>query len=249
MLKHNRIFDRLGFDDFLFSSEGRVVLSVRSNFVYGATVTPSSVEQRAYCNFLTAVLLRYMIEVKELDGGEGDVPFIKDNAKFDLRSVEYFTSSNYLTYIYAMIKVLEREFDVNCTDITESLTMNSSKEVARSFISFVGAEPRVSVIQGVDTRKYELIGEHSEDRIAVRDNETGLRGFVDFNYKVIVDSLYDEVSDFAEGVSVCVLGGRYGAIDRLGKTVLPFDYEFVEWCCDTARFLISDKGKNLIKYR
>ncbi len=53
-------------------------------------------------------------------------------------------------------------------------------------------------------------------------------GFMDVNGNLVVPCIYDNASNFMDGLAAVVLDGKYGFIDKTGKAVIPLQYDRVE---------------------
>lgn len=89
-----------------------------------------------------------------------------------------------------------------------------------------------------ETSDYIVANTRSEERIYITDKNSSLSGFSDYNGNIVIDCIYDSARDFEEGYSIAFLKGKAGVIDRAGKTIIPFEYDDIEWECRTNAFIL-----------
>ncbi|MDA3819622.1 MAG: WG repeat-containing protein [Candidatus Delongbacteria bacterium] len=75
-------------------------------------------------------------------------------------------------------------------------------------------------------------------------SDNGLVGFIDKDKKVVIDCKYDEAHDFMQGYALVNKGGKYGMINRSGKVIIPFIYDFIfpHFRCGLTPALMLIKG-------
>jgi hypothetical protein len=77
--------------------------------------------------------------------------------------------------------------------------------------------------------------------------ENQLFGFMNLNGKLVIKPKYQEIKPFDEsGFAAVKLNDKWGAINRKGKTVLPFEYQFLEVLSANAFKIAEGKGYGVI---
>ena len=68
------------------------------------------------------------------------------------------------------------------------------------------------------------------DGLAGVENHSGKWGFINKEGKLVIDFLYDKISTdgFSDGLAWVKKDKNWGAIDKLGDEVIPFEYEYVD---------------------
>lgn len=240
------LFDKISANDFCYNSVGEVMVSTISNIIYNP-IAATDKNFRAFVNFLTGVLLKLIINERIAEDGEGEILYPENNRVFDVRAVDYFLSGEYCDWLLEMMTIVEAHCDIKCEALRSSLSSFVTSDIVSAFSSclVVGSSPRT--IREIDG--YDIIGNSLEDRIAIVSKENGLIGYMDFAYHVVIDCIYQEATDFAEGIAVCVKNERYGVINRYGETILPFDYDKIVWRSEKNEFIITKGDDTYTKDR
>ncbi len=240
ILRYGALFDLLNVNDFRCSDEGDVTLSPVSNYMLSNNSLGNNIESQAFINFIVGATLRVAIECFEADSGEVKIEYSKVGDKFDVRLPERYINDNYVAWLNEMADIAENECERDCSELRKVIGSTDVLQVISALQHFCDVqipykEPRLF--------KYlEIIGTYSENRVSVRDNRTGLFGYVDFNMKKVIDCIFNEVTDFVEEVAVCAKGDDYGAINRNGEIIIPFEYSSLEWDVKEGRFICVKDG-------
>ncbi|MEG2455037.1 MAG: WG repeat-containing protein, partial [Oscillospiraceae bacterium] len=70
-----------------------------------------------------------------------------------------------------------------------------------------------------------FINKPSEGLCLFTKPEGGGYGYADVKGNIIIKEQFGRASDFSEGIAAVSKGDKYGAIDKTGKTVIPFIYD------------------------
>lgn len=75
---------------------------------------------------------------------------------------------------------------------------------------------------------YSIIYSFYEGRATVKKGDlyTGTWGYIDENGTEVIPCVYEDASDFSEGLAAVKRDGKFGFIDKNGKVVIPFIYNF-----------------------
>ncbi len=84
--------------------------------------------------------------------------------------------------------------------------------------------------------KFDYKWEASEGLVMVNNGGTpgydggiygGKFGFIDSTGKIIISLIYDNVSQFKDGICIVSKNKKYGAINKSGKTIIPIKYDML----------------------
>lgn len=232
------IFDLISIDAFRYSPERGLHISPVENFVFDGIVSTDKLASRAFSNFLIMSLLQFIIEVNNSSTNQRSdcaIEYKRHPERFDLRRLDYFLSGEYITDILTLIDTISQESDFKCESLRETLTAANLE----SKLSILGTA-------SFDDGRYTVIGNHSENRILVREIATGKLGYFDFAWKQVIDCQYDDANNFIEGMSVCIRDDVYGVINRDGEIVVPFEYDYIEWNSKANLFYWRKNGGELM---
>lgn len=228
LLHNGYIFDLLSMESFRYD-DGKVLLSMDTNFIFDGTVNTDLIKNRAFSNYLIMIYLRLLIESHN-DRTVGDkINYDKNITRFDLRILNDFVSPEYRRALLTLMKLLEKYSDYDCSYLRDSIDMMNFSDTVSALFNITSVGDRSEI--------FSYIGNHAEDRIAVRGTKSEKFGYVNFDWEKAIDFEYDDASDFVEGVAVCRKGDYYGAINRFGETIVPFEYEFLEWHSERNLFI------------
>lgn len=233
ILNRGYIFDLLSMESFGYDGN-RVVLSPASNFVFDGIVNTDPIESRAFSNYLIMIYLRLLIETYNADVLYDKINYDRNITRFDLRILNDFVSPDYRRALLTLMKLLEKYSDYDCSQLRDSIDMMSFSDTISALFRITSTEDRSEV--------FSYIGNHAEDRIAVCGTKSEKFGYVNFDWMKAIDFEYDHASDFVEGIAVCKKGDWYGAINRFGETIVPFEYEFLEWHSERNLFIWRKQG-------
>ncbi|WP_159451825.1 WG repeat-containing protein [Sphingobacterium psychroaquaticum] len=83
-----------------------------------------------------------------------------------------------------------------------------------------------------------------ENLFQYTDEETSLIGLKDGEDNLLTEAIYTTVAEFHAGQGVASNGDyKYGVIDRQGKVVIPFEYEYLSFNPDAAQYVFSKDEK------
>lgn len=101
-------------------------------------------------------------------------------------------------------------------------------------------------------KKYGIINEKGEfvvqpeydnlfyDEGIYRSERNGKEGCLDKNGTVLLDTEYDDVDSFADGLAVVQKDNKYGLIDKKGKFVIPLIYDGARYCSEGLAPVLKD---------
>lgn len=241
IMRHGYLFDRLEPKSFKFSPQRGAFLSLASNFSFNGMVNTNSDTTKAFHNFLTMMILQLIIESfnGNSDNWEETIDYEEKMERFDTRRLSHFLSGNYCQEILALLDIAESRCQYNCDELRYSIGFPTLKNTLNGFQSLSS--------QPVDDNKIDFIGNHAEDRIAVRDRESGLMGYLDFKHNLVIDYQFIDAKDFVEGLAVCIKDDFYGVIDKFGDVIVPFEYRYLEWNSRANLFYWRDKNDDLLE--
>lgn len=239
ILRKGYVFDQLHPSSFRFNEKREVILSLSKSFIFDGVVNTDMERTRAFRNYLTMILLQLIIETHNQDcnNWEDQIEYMKHTEQFDTRRLSHFLSGSYCEDLQILMNVVENRCKFDCTDLRESIGTMKLKSMLTAFQG-ISSEP-------VEERTLDIIGIHSEDRISVRDKKTELMGYVDFKHNLVIDYQYEDCTNFVEGLAVCVRDGIYGVIDKFGETIVPFEYEYLEWNSKANSFYWRKNGSSV----
>ena len=81
----------------------------------------------------------------------------------------------------------------------------------------------------------EPMGKHYDTPFQ-RRLENGYVGLADQDGEFVIPPIYSWLSEFTDGVAVAVIDGKMGAIDTLGRTVVPIEYDDIEFESESGLF-------------
>lgn len=101
---------------------------------------------------------------------------------------------------------------------------------------------------------YKYIDKSDDDILRVQTKE-GLYGFVD-NKTWVVAPIYNYLDRFEDGLALVKLNNKWGYIDKLGKAVIPIQFDeahsfrsgFAEADMANEKYIIDRSGKTVLKY-
>ena len=76
-------------------------------------------------------------------------------------------------------------------------------------------------------RIYNMVSYYSEGS-SVCENRRGMWSYIDPNGKMVIANLFSEARPFERGVAIVKIDNRYGAIDKLGNTVIPVEFDSID---------------------
>lgn len=236
ILRKGYIFDQLHRSSFRFNENGDVILSLSKSFIFDGVVSTDVERTRAFHNYLTMTLLQLIIVTYNngRDSWDGQVEYMEHTEQFDTRRLSHFLNGSYCEDLHLLMNIVEERCNYDCKDLRESLGSMKLKSMLTAFQGISSEQ--------IDEKVLDIIGNHSEDRISVRDKKTSLMGYVDFRHNLVIDYQYEDCADFVEGLAVCVRNGIYGVIDKFGEIIVPFEYEYLEWNSTTNSFYWRKKG-------
>lgn len=226
-VSHDLVIDRFNYDCCCFS-EG----SVKVSFVcdIGICKSPNNQTLNAFKNFALGMAVNMLLVIY----GEQDSVNDTDE-KFRLLNAVYYGSEEFTNSVGTAVKRLETYCGKEYVSIKRLLACDKQSESIRlinDVISEISAGCHTQYRELgplFDSGRYEILGECIEDRIPVRDKNTGLCGYTSISGETDIQCEFEDVSDFYEGLAVVYNGGRFGAIDRSGKKVIPLQYEYLSW--------------------
>jgi hypothetical protein len=95
-------------------------------------------------------------------------------------------------------------------------------------------------------RDYDELLEYSEGLTKTFkkiDDSTALIGFMDNNFKTVIEPQYDKVTLFEKGYARVMKYNKWGLIDKSGNIILPLLYEYIMILNDD-RFLVTKNDKH-----
>lgn len=234
ILRSGYVFDLLSVDGFRYDS-GKIILSIDSNFIFNGIVNTDLIKNRAFSNYLIMVYLRLLIETYNAEEAHDKIIYDRNITRFDLRILNEFISPAYRRALLALMKLLEKYSDYDCSQLRDSIDLMNFSDTISALFNITSNEDRADI--------FSYIGNHAEDRIAVCGTESAKFGYVNFDWEEVINFEFDEASDFVEGIAVCRKGKHYGAINRFGEIIVPFEYEFLEWHSERNLFIWRQAGK------
>lgn len=234
ILRSGYVFDLLSVDGFRYDS-GKIILSIDSNFIFNGIVNTDLIKNRAFSNYLIMVYLRLLIETYNAEEAHDKIIYDRNITRFDLRILNEFISPAYRRALLALMKLLEKYSDYDCSQLRDSIDLMNFSDTISALFNITSNEDRSDI--------FSYIGNHAEDRIAVCGTESAKFGYVNFDWEEVINFEFDEASDFVEGIAVCRKGKHYGAINRFGEIIVPFEYEFLEWHSERNLFIWRQAGK------
>lgn len=101
---------------------------------------------------------------------------------------------------------------------------------------------------------YKYIDESGDDILRVQTKE-GLYGFAD-NKTWVVPPTYNYLDRFEEGIALVKLNNKWGYINKLGKAVIPIQFDkaysfrngYAEAEMGTEKYIIDRSGKTVLRY-
>ncbi len=240
IIDRGAIFDLLSYKDFRYNSNAsKISISLINNAMLSHGALVANKQSTAFINFLIGSLVRASID--SYTKVEGDVSYEVMIDKFDIRRADLYLSDDYLNWLWYVMDVAKMHCEIDCSALRGVIGSVERASIIEAINHFANTNVEHSAKRFEDDR-YEITGLHAESRIAFLDNETHKFGFVDYKFNIIIEPTYDSVTDFREEVSVCELEGKFGAINRIGEIIVPFDYTHLEWDIDMNRFVYS-KGE------
>lgn len=241
IIRYGYLFDRLEPKSFKYNPQRGAFISLASNFSFNGMVNTHPNTAKAFHNFLTMMVLQLIIESFNAnpDNWEDVIDYEEKMERFDTRRLSHFLGGNYCQEILILLDIAESRCQYSCEELRYSLGALTLKNVLNGFQSLSS--------QPVDDNKIDFIGNHAEDRIAVRDRESGLMGYLDFKHSLVIDYQFIDAKDFVEGLAVCIKDEFYGAIDKFGDVIVPFEYRYLEWNSKANLFYWRDKSDNLLE--
>lgn len=249
LLSYNITLDLLTFDAFRYNENHGVYISPVSNFVCHTADKNANI---AFKNYLIMQFMYLIIKIidtqrQEENWEDGSID-IENNVRFDLRKVDYFTNDEYLMMIEDTLTIIERYADIDGDAIRDAVISDKIQDAIKILTSISAVHYNDEEVNDyINNKDFDITGEHCENRLAIRNNRRDKFGYLDFSGELVIDFLYDEVTDFNEGVAVCRKGDIYGAIDKDGLVIVDFKYTALEW--DFIRNIFfweidEEKGQN-----
>lgn len=107
-----------------------------------------------------------------------------------------------------------------------------------------------SNIDFYDSRLFEIVSDKPcEQRIIVKDRQSGKYGFIDSCGNRTSEMIYDSVEEYYESIAVVSISGEMFAIDNFGKTLFRNGYTSLEWLGEVNRFIAKSKGRYILLSR
>ncbi len=240
-LSRGILFDIISVNHLRYNSNGSVTLSPTSNYIFSnATPVGANNHTKAMINYYIGLLLRLTIECHNEERGYDKIDYPRLRDKFDSRLTEEYLNSKYIDWLNHLIDIVERECERNCTLIREVIGSTSVEELKAAIEAFTATviAPTLPLLD----KRYEIIGNHAEGCISVRDGELELFGYINYNMELVIECTYNTVTDFSEDIAVCSKNDLYGAINRKGEVVVPFEYNHLEWDVAEGRFICEKDG-------
>ena len=231
LLNNNIIFDLFSFKSFRYDNERGVSISVASDFIL---TKPTSKDLVGFKNFLLMQLIYVIIikleSIREDKYSEYESIDIDNSENFDLRRSDYFQSVEYCEKIANNINIIKKYSDIDIDLLNSACASSKISDVTKIISNLVDVNDlRTDASSYRNNRNYDITGEYSENRIAIRDNSKDKFGYLSFDEELVIDFKYDEVSDFNEEFAVCRIGEYYGVINREDEIILEFKYDELEW--------------------
>ena len=88
---------------------------------------------------------------------------------------------------------------------------------------------------------YSSVGSFSADGVTEFYHKNEKLGLMDKNFKEIIPAKYNMIHVWKNGLLIAELGGKWGAVDINDKTVIPFEYTFLDEVDDQARIRASNQ--------
>lgn len=255
LLLRGLVFDLVSLSAIKYSTERGVVISPVVNFIYRKRNSTSEI--LAFRSYLLLKFLQisicYLNHCRECDYWEEEEIEIGDlEENFDLRKIEYYCSCEFISYVEEIILKLKNksEYDYTlCNAILKSCSVADSVAIIDDMIKkLVVLEYKPLETPFIDENKYEIVGNHVENRISVRRKSDNKIGYINFAGDFVIDFFFDTASDFSEEFAVCSIDGLYGLINREGEIVVAFEYSQLEWDA-TLNTLFWAKGKDIGQYK
>lgn len=249
LLSRNITLDLLSFDAFRYEKSRGVYISPVSNFICHTADKNAGV---AFKNYLIMQFMYLIIKIidtqRQEENWENSSIEIENNVRFDLRKIDYFTQEEYLMMIEETLTIIERYSDIDGDALRDAVISDKIQDAIKilSLSSSVHYNDE-EVSDYIHNKDFDITGEHCENRLAIRNNKRDKFGYLDFSGELVIDFLYDEVTDFNEDIAICRKGELYGAIDRDGLVIADFKYTALEW--DFMRNIFhweieQEKGQN-----
>jgi hypothetical protein len=75
---------------------------------------------------------------------------------------------------------------------------------------------------------YSSVGNFNKDGITEFNHKNGMIGLLDKNFKEIIPAKYEQIQECKDGLLIAKLGDHWGAVDMNDKTVIPFEYIYLD---------------------
>ena len=103
---------------------------------------------------------------------------------------------------------------------------------------------------------FNMVSYYSEGSI-VCENSQGMWSYMGLNGEMAIDNLFSEARPFESGIAIVKIDNRYGAIDKLGNTVIPFEFDHIDTfgrgndsnvtgACKNGKYGVIDRSGNTI---
>jgi hypothetical protein len=89
---------------------------------------------------------------------------------------------------------------------------------------------------------YTSIGNFNKEGFAEFFHKNYKIGLMDKSFKEIIPAKYDLIHDFKNGILIAAVGEKWGAVDGNDKTVIPFEYIFLDAVDDQGLIRASKKS-------
>ncbi|WP_459195661.1 WG repeat-containing protein [Wukongibacter baidiensis] len=73
-------------------------------------------------------------------------------------------------------------------------------------------------------------------------------GYISSDGEIIIEPIYDDVSDFYEGLAAVKQNGKYGYIDKSGKVIIPYQFDRASRFSEGYAKVWVDKAKKTISF-
>ena len=226
-LSRNVVIDRFNYDCCCFI-DGKVKIS----FICDAAIckSPDAGTLNAFKNYALGMAVNMLLVLY----GEQDAVNDTDE-KFRLLNAHYYGSEEFVNIVSTSIRRLETYCGKDYPAVRQLLACKRQSESIRLIHEVIteistGCNTVYKNMRPLfDTERYEIVGECCEDRVAIRDKNTGLCGYTSVSGDTEVKCEFEDVSDYYEGIAIVYNGGLFGAIDRNGNKIAPVEYDYLSW--------------------
>ena len=88
---------------------------------------------------------------------------------------------------------------------------------------------------------YQAVYDFGEDGITTFFHKNGKFGLMNQDFKELIPAKYNQTSFWNKGILIAETGGKWGAVDRTDKVVIPFEYSSLGFM-DDAGWIMASKS-------